>query len=97
VDIRPVYHRLEDRVRSHVLLCWLALLLIRVAENGTDLTWRQLSSELSTLKMGIHRTQSGEVRQSTALTEDQKKVFAALQVEPPPRYLSVTTVKTPSV
>ena len=26
VDIRPVYHRLQDRIRSHVLLCWLALL-----------------------------------------------------------------------
>ena len=28
----PVYHRREDRIRAHVLLCWLALLLIRVAE-----------------------------------------------------------------
>ena len=33
IDLRPVYHRLEDRIRAHVLLCWLALLLIRVAEN----------------------------------------------------------------
>jgi transposase len=97
VDIRPVYHRLEDRVRSHVLLCWLALLLIRVAENETKETWRQLRLELSKLKMGIHRTQSGEVRQSKALTEEQKKAFAALQVQPPPRYLSVTTAKTPRV
>ena len=32
LDLRPVYHRREDRIRSHVLLCWLALLLIRVAE-----------------------------------------------------------------
>ena len=29
LDLRPVYHRLEDRIRAHVLLCWLALLLIR--------------------------------------------------------------------
>jgi hypothetical protein len=27
LDLRPVYHRLEDRIRAHVLLCWLALLL----------------------------------------------------------------------
>ena len=32
LDLRPVYHRREDRIRAHVLLCWLALLLIRVAE-----------------------------------------------------------------
>jgi hypothetical protein len=42
VDIRPVYHRREDRIRAHVLLCWLALLLIRVIENDSRQTWHQL-------------------------------------------------------
>ena len=93
VDIRPVYHRLEDRVRSHVLLCWLALLLIRVAENETNQTWHQLSSTLSKLKVGIHRTQSGEVWQTTPVTEEQKAIFSALQAEPPPRYLSIAVQK----
>ncbi len=31
LNLRPVYHRLEDRIRAHVLLSWLALLLVRVA------------------------------------------------------------------
>ena len=35
LDLRPVYHRLEDRIRAHVLLCWLALLLIRIVETTT--------------------------------------------------------------
>src|SRR5487761_1877536 len=35
LDLRPVYHRLEERIRSHVVLCWLALLLIRIAETTT--------------------------------------------------------------
>ena len=39
LDLRPVYHRREDRIRAHVLLCWLALLLIRVAETTTGETW----------------------------------------------------------
>ena len=34
IDLRPVYHRREDRIRAHVILCWLALLLIRVTENA---------------------------------------------------------------
>jgi transposase len=33
--LRPVDHRLEDRIRAHVILCWLALLLIRIAETTT--------------------------------------------------------------
>ena len=39
LDLRPVYHRREDRIRAHVLLCWLALLLIRIAETATGETW----------------------------------------------------------
>ena len=34
IDLRPVYRRREDRIRAHVTLCWLALLLSRTAENA---------------------------------------------------------------
>ena len=34
--LHPVYYRLEPRIRAHVLLCWLALLLVRVAERRTS-------------------------------------------------------------
>jgi transposase len=46
LDLRPVHHRKEDRIRAHVLLCWLALLLIRIAENQAQDTWRNLGDEL---------------------------------------------------
>ena len=39
LDLRPVYHRLEDRIRAHVLLCWLTPLLIRVTETGWPCSW----------------------------------------------------------
>ena len=39
IDLRPVYHRKEERIRAHVILCWLALLLARIAENATGDTW----------------------------------------------------------
>ncbi len=43
LELRPVYHRIEPRIRAHVLLCWLALLLIRVAERRTGMTWRRIA------------------------------------------------------
>jgi hypothetical protein len=49
IDLRPVHHRLEDRIRAHVLLCWLALLLIRIIENTTAATWNRLAAELGRL------------------------------------------------
>ena len=91
VDIRPVYHRLSDRIRAHVLLCWLALLLIRVAENETGQTWRQITQALGSLQVGIHATPSGEVWQTNPVTAEAKRVFDTLGVKPPPRYYALPT------
>ena len=44
--LRPVFHRLEPRIRAHVLLCWLALLLVRVAERRTGRTWHRIATPL---------------------------------------------------
>jgi transposase len=44
--LRPVFHRLEHRIRAHVLICWLALLLVRVAERGTGETWANINRQL---------------------------------------------------
>ena len=54
IDLRPVYHRREDRIRAHVILCWLALLLIRVTENtaGGPGTGSAPSSSASTPSPG---------------------------------------------
>lgn len=42
LEIHPVHHRAEHRIRAHVLICWLALLLIRVAEtHDPTRTWRR--------------------------------------------------------
>ena len=35
LGLRPVYHDREDRISSHIQLCWLALVLIRLAETRT--------------------------------------------------------------
>ncbi|WP_243276844.1 hypothetical protein [Desulfallas sp. Bu1-1] len=55
-----MYHRLEDRIRSHVLLCWLALLLIRCAENKTGYTWRQMREHLQRMHLGEFHTSEGK-------------------------------------
>jgi hypothetical protein len=61
LDLRPVYHRLEERIKSHVLLCWLALLLIRVAENQTGETWSRLRRQLDRMRLGEFSGSAGRV------------------------------------
>jgi hypothetical protein len=89
LELRPVFHRVEPRIRAHVLLCWLALLLIRVAERRTGLTWRRIELELGRLHAVTLTGSAGTVVQTTPLTDVQAAILRACQVTPPPR---VTTL-----
>jgi len=85
LDLRPVYHRKEQRIRAHVLLCWLALLLIRLAEQAAGDTWRHLRFEFEKCHLGRFDGSAGEVVQRTELTARQTAIFKALGVPEPPR------------
>jgi transposase len=87
LDLRPVYHRKEERIRAHVLLCWLSLLLIRLAENGTNQSWHQLRRELDKMHLGRFHGPAGVVEQRTELTSAQQTILRALDLEEPPRFL----------
>ncbi len=85
LELRPVFHRLEPRIRAHVVLCWLALLLIRVAERQTGSTWRRIATELGRLHLVTLQGPAGRVTQTSALTEAQRAIYAATEIASPPR------------
>ena len=91
IDIRPVNHRLADRIRAHVLLCWLAMLLIRVTENEVQQTWFQLKKILSTIQVGILKLPEGKVHQSNSLNPEQKAIFKGLKLDLPPKFFQIRT------
>lgn len=90
LGLRPVFHYREDRIRSHVQLCWLALLLIRVIENTTGDTWRNTRHELDRLHLVTLATDQGKVAQRSAITPGQKTILAALDLPEPPRFFDFT-------
>jgi transposase len=85
IELRPVFHRIEPRIRAHVLLCWLALLLIRVAERRTGMTWRQINRELGRLHAITLSGPAGTVVQTTEPTTAQVGILRACGLAPPPR------------
>ena len=89
LDLRPVFHRLEDRIRAHVILCWLALLLIRIAETATGDTWRNLRNELDQIHLVELAGTTGHVLQRSELTSAHTRILATLGVPEPPRFTQV--------
>jgi hypothetical protein len=90
IDMRPAYHRREDRIKAHVQLCWLALLLMRVAETEASDTWRNLRNELDRMHLVTLATTEGTVSQRTELTAGHRRVLGALSLPEPPRFYDFT-------
>jgi len=96
LDLRPVFHRLEQRIHAHVLVCWLALLLIRVAEHHapTDprdaseqprrLSWPRMRTELGRLHQVRLAGDAGSALACTELTSQQQRILGALNIPTPP-------------
>jgi hypothetical protein len=90
IDLRPVYHRKEERIRAHVILCWLALLLIRIAETTTGLTWASIADELDLLTLGAFTGPAGTFRQTAELTKTQRDLLAKLKIPHPKKIIEAT-------
>ncbi len=90
LELRPVFHRLERRIRAHILLCWLALLMIRLAERTTNQTWRRIALDMQRLHLVTLTGPVGSVTHTTTLTAAQREILTALKVDPPSRVTTLT-------
>ena len=89
IEIGPVYHRLPQRIRSHALVCFMALILYRVMRMRLKAANR--SESPSTLLEQFKRIHQQTVQTSdgqtltglTEMTPAQKSLFAALELALP--------------
>jgi hypothetical protein len=95
LELRPVYHRLEDRIRAHVILCWLALLLVRIVETTTGGIWNRIREDLQELHVGTFEGPAGTFRQRTELTTAQRDILTQLGIDPPKKIIELGPPATP--
>jgi transposase len=82
---RPMFHWRPHRIKAHVSLCVLALLLERIAEIRTGDTWRNIRAKLETIKVVEYVRDSVRVLQTTELTPELSALLRRLGVRLPPR------------
>lgn len=85
LELRPMYHRKDERIRTHVTLCWLALLLIRIIERESGQSWERVRRVLERLHLGEFETKEGRILQRTELSKEQEQLLKRLGVKPPPK------------
>ncbi|MFA5942311.1 MAG: IS1634 family transposase [Candidatus Paceibacterota bacterium] len=85
LDLRPVYHRKDERIEAHVFLCFLALMLVRIAERKTNLTWDKIRTQMERLHLIEYFSKDGRVLQITEPTREQLNILKLLKISPPKR------------
>ncbi len=89
IETRPVFHRTEERIKAHVFLCVLALLVERVAERACGWTWPRIREELRSIKVAQLLTPNGMVYQTTSGSQDARNLLKKLKIKPLPEVLGV--------
>ena len=85
LDLRPVHHRKDERIEAHVFLCFLALMLVRIAERKTGLTWDRIRNVMERLHLIEFFSNDGRVLQTTEPTTEQLNIMKLLKISPPKR------------
>lgn len=88
LEIRPVFHWTEERVRSHVLVCFLALVLVsalqrRLLEQSPDLPYSQVRRDLDQLRAVLLEVEGHHHLLRTELQGKAHPAFQAAGVRPP--------------
>ena len=89
LSLRPIYHTRDDRIKTHVLLCWLALLLVRVAEVETGLSWEKIKTTMERLHLGEFVNKDGRILQCTELTKEQRNILKKLKIPYPKTFKKI--------
>jgi hypothetical protein len=89
LELRPVYHRLEDRIRAYVILCWFPLLLVRIIETTTGDTWNRIREDLQELHVGTFEGPAGTFRQRTELSTAQRDILTKLAINAPKKIIEL--------
>lgn len=89
LEIRPVYHRLDDRIRSHILICWMAMVLVRYAEEKTGSSWFAISRTLDDITAGLIETNSSTLWYTSRISDEARDMFSKLRLKLPGKILEV--------
>ena len=89
LGLRPVYHHAERRIRAHIGLTVLALLLERMAEHAAQDTWRNIRHDLGGIKLVQLLGPNGTLWQVTEPRPSAAKRLKSLEIAPPPSILKL--------
>lgn len=95
LDLHPNYHSKADRIRCHIFLCFIALVLVRIIENKSQKTWNKTRKSLMRIHYGEFIVDGKKIFQLTELSAEHQNLFKSLNINDPRPFLGIqNTEKT---
>lgn len=88
LDLRPIYHRLDARIRANVTLCTLAYVLERAIEIETHASFAAVRKVFARLRAAELVFGEQRVWETSMPSPEAKRIVAALRIDAPPRVLA---------
>ncbi|MGW2207483.1 hypothetical protein [Streptomyces sp. NPDC001774] len=85
LGLRPVFRRPGHCIRGCVLLCWLVLLLIRVAGRRTGQAWNRTVAEVGRVREAALAGGAGQLVQAAPPAAGQAALCRGCGIRPPSR------------
>lgn len=92
LEIGPIYHWTEKRIKAHIFVCFLALqlkvaLARKLKEVSNDLSYSETMRDLSKIKAVKYKTKGTEVIIRTDLSENAKLAFKSVGINAPSKII----------
>ncbi|KXB07349.1 hypothetical protein AKJ54_00365 [candidate division MSBL1 archaeon SCGC-AAA382K21] len=83
LDIRPIYHYKPNRVRAHIFLCILGLLIHKIIEKLTGETAETVLKQLRRIHLTELKTPEISRKKLTQLNSQEEEIFEKLDIDAP--------------
>jgi transposase len=93
LEARPMFHWTDERIKGHLVMCYIALVMLRYMEQKTGLTENEIRKSLSKMQMSKVKSGNNTFWLRAKQTPQIEKFIKDLNLKPLPNTISEVAIK----
>jgi transposase len=93
LETRPMFHWTDDRIKGHLVMCYISFVLLRYLQQKTELSEQQLRKTLNKMQLSKIQNNKEVFWLRSAYNEDVLLINQKLQLKSIPDTISLTNIK----
>lgn len=93
LETRPMYHWTDERIKGHLVMCYISFILLRYLQQKTQLTEQQIRKALNKMQLSKIQSNKEVFWMRSANNDDMHLINQKLQLKNIPDTISQTNIK----